>query len=165
MTAFWKMCAALVFAVPCLAADKDPFLDHFTGHWILTGTIDGQQTTHDIDAEWILQNTYLQFHEISREKDAAGKPRYEAEVLLAYDPVRKHYVCFWYDITGVAAPDSGTGVALRQSDTLPFVFKYSAGEFHTTMSYDAKLDRWSWAMDMLQDGKLVPFARNVLSRR
>jgi hypothetical protein len=39
------------------------------------------------------------------------------------------------------------------------------GIFRTTMSYDAKLDRWSWTMDMDQGGKLALFARTILTRR
>lgn len=165
MRIFWTIAGAiLAFATASPAADKDPLLDHLAGYWVLTGTIAGQQTTHDIDAAWILQDTYLQFHEVSREKDAAGKPRYEAEVLLGYDAQKKRYVCFWYDITGVAGPDGG-GVAMRNGDTLPFVFQTSDGPFHTTFAYDSKRDRWTWAMDMEAGGKLTPFARNVLARR
>ena len=142
---------------------KDGFLDHMAGHWVLTGTIDGQKTTHDIDAGWVLQNTYLQFHEVSREKDAAGKPQYEAEVLVGYDAAKKRYVCFWYDITGVASPNTGA-VAQRQGDTLPFVFKSEQGDFHTTFAYQAKAGTWTWAMDAEQHGKLTPFSRVTLSR-
>ena len=29
-------------------------LDHLTGKWVLTGTSGGSETTHDVDAEWIL---------------------------------------------------------------------------------------------------------------
>jgi hypothetical protein len=162
-------CAALVAgaltfaAVAAQAAPIDPLLDHMTGHWVLTGTIAGQRTTHDIDAGWILQNTYIRLTEVSREKDAAGKPQYEAEVLLGYDAAKKRYVCFWYDITGVASPDAG-GIAKREGDTLPFVFKSPEGDFQTTMAYDAKSDSWQWGMDMEQGGKLEPFARVTLTR-
>lgn len=134
-----------------------------TGHWVLRGTIAGQQTTHDVDAAWILQDTYLQFHEVSREKDAAGKAKYEAEVLIGYDTAEKRYVCFWYDITAVAAPSTGA-VALRQGDSLPFVFKSEQGDFHTTFAYQAKTDTWTWSMDAEQGGKLEPFARVTLAR-
>lgn len=160
-------CAAFV-AILGLAAARaettpDPFLDRMAGHWILTGTIAGQQTTHDIDAEWILQNTYVRLLEVSREKDAAGKPQYEAEVLIGYDTAKSRYVCFWYDITGVASPEAG-GVATRQGDSLPFVFKSEQGDFHTTFSYQANADTWNWTMDMEQGGKLQPFARVSLTR-
>lgn len=156
--------ALLGFAGLALAADKDPLLDHLAGKWVLTGTIDGQKTTHDITGEWILQNTYLRFTEISREKDAAGKPQYEAEVLLAFDPARQHYVCFWYDITGVAAPNSGTGVAKRDGDRLPFLFQYAGTQFHTTFAWDAAAGTWTMNMDGEDKGKPVPFARTTLTK-
>jgi hypothetical protein len=155
---------AAVLAVGVQAEpQKDNLLDHMTGHWILIGTIDGQQTTHDIAAQWVLQNTYVRLTEVSREKDAAGKPQYEAEVLIGYDAAKSRYTCFWFDITGIASPGYG-GVALRQGDTLPFVFKMERGDFRTTFAYQAKTDTWTWAMDAEQGGKLESFARGTLSR-
>jgi hypothetical protein len=142
---------------------QDSLLGHMTGHWVLTGTIAGQQTTHDIDAEWVLQNTYIRLREVSREKDAAGKPQYEAEVLIGYDAAKARYTCFWFDITGVASPGYG-GIAQRQGDTLPFVFKMEQGDFHTTFAYQAKTGTWTWAMDDEHGGKLEPFARVTLAR-
>jgi len=156
--------ALLLVSAPAFAADKNPLLDHLTGRWVLTGTIEGKPTTHDVAAEWILQNTYDRLTEVSRETDKAGKPQYEADVLVAYDAAKKHYVCFWYDITGVAAPDTGGGVAERQGDTLPFLFKIGATPFHTTFIYQAAADSWVWTMDGEDKGKLVPFARLTLKR-
>ena len=156
--------AVLVLCAPCWAAEKDALLDHMTGRWVLTGTIEGQATTHDVEAQWILQNTYVRLTEISRDKDKTGKPQYEAEVLLAYDAAKQHYVCFWYDITGIAAPDSGTGVAHRQGETLPFLFKTGSAVFHTTFVWQAADDTWTWTMDGEDKGKLVPFARVTLKR-
>jgi hypothetical protein len=155
---------ALLLSVPSVAADKDPLLDHLTGHWILTGTIENQPTTHDVTGEWILQNTYLRLTEVSREKDGSGKSLYEAEVLVAYDAAKKHYVCFWYDITGVSAPDAGGGVAVRDGDSLPFLFKIGGTPFHTTFAWQAAAGTWTWNMDGEDKGKLVPFARLSLKQ-
>lgn len=144
-------------------AGHDGLLDHMTGHWVLTGTIAGQKTTHDVDAQWVLQDTYVQIREVSREKDAAGKPQYEAEVLIGYNAAASRYVCFWFDNTGVASPASGAN-AVRQGDALPFVFKSGQGDFHTTITYQAKTDSWAWVMDGEQGGKLQPFARVTLNK-
>jgi hypothetical protein len=133
------------------------------GHWVLQGIVDGQPTTHDVDAEWILQNNYIRFHEVSRERDASGAPKYEADVLIGYDAAKARYVCFWYDNTGVASPETGA-VAHRDGDTLPFLFKMSGGDFHTTFVYDAAKDVWQWRMDGERNGKLEPFARVSLVR-
>jgi hypothetical protein len=143
---------------------RDALLDHMVGRWVLQGTIAGGPTTHDIDAGWVLANGYVRFHEVSREKDAQGGPKYEAIVLIGYDRAKSHYVCFWFDVTGVASPDTGA-VAQREGDTLPFVFKDPSGDFHTTFAYDAKNDTWTWRMDGEEKGKLQPFARVTLSRR
>lgn len=147
---------------PALAA-KDALLDHLAGSWVLTGTIGKAATTHDVNAEWALNDTYLRLSEISREKDASGKPQYTAEVLIAYDPAQKQYVCFWFDNTVVAATTDG-GSARRDGDTLPFVFKSTSGVFFNTMTYDAKADSWSWAMDGEDKGVRQPFARLTLKR-
>jgi hypothetical protein len=156
--------AFFVVSVPAFAADRDPLLDHLTGRWVLRGTIAGQQTTHDIRAKWVLQDHYIRLTEVSREKDAAGKPQYEAIVLIGYDAAKARYVCFWYDITGVASPDAG-GIAVRDGDTLPFVFKSADGDFHTTFAYQTATGSWTWSMDMEQGGKLEPFARVTLTRK
>jgi hypothetical protein len=158
------LAAALLFAAPSFAADKDALLDKMAGKWVLTGTIENQQTTHDVTAEWILQNSFLRLTEIAREKDASGKPLYEAEVLIAYDAAKKHYVCFWYDTTGIPAPNQEGGVASRDGDRLPFLFKYGGVPFHTTFSYQSTSDSWSWTMDGEDKGKLVPFARMTMNR-
>ena len=60
-------------------------LDHLAGHWVMTGTLGGKRITHDVDATWVLKREYLQFHEVSRDKDASGVPAYEAIVLLGWD--------------------------------------------------------------------------------
>ncbi len=156
--------AALVLCAPSFAADKDPLLDHLAGKWVLTGTIENQATTHDVVGQWILQDTYLRLTEIAREKDAHGKPLYEAEVLIAYDAAKQRYVCFWYDITAIAGPDAGGGVATREGDRLPFLFKIGGVPFHTTFTYQAASDRWTWAMDGEDKGKLVPFARMTMTK-
>lgn len=156
--------AALLFASPSCAADKDPLLDQMAGKWVLSGTIENQQTTHDVTATWILQNSFLRLTEIAREKDAAGKPLYEAEVLIAYDPGKKHYVCFWYDTTGIPGPTAGGGVATRDGDRLPFLFSYGGSPFHTTFAYQAASKNWTWTMDGEDKGKLVPFARMEMKK-
>lgn len=154
---------SLFVSLPALAADKDPLLDHMVGQWVLTGAIMGQATTHDVKAEWVLQNHYIRLTEVSREKDSSSKPQYDAEVLLGYDPAKRQYVCFWFDTTGIASPNSG-GSATRAGETLPFVFKSADGDFRNTMTFDAKADRWSWVMEAEQNGKVSPFAKLTLQR-
>ena len=156
--------AALTLNSGAALAEKDALLDHMAGQWVLQGTIASGPTTHDIDADWVLQNRYIRIHEVSRENDTQGKPLYEAIVFVGYDQAKSRYVCFWFDVTGVASPDTGA-VAQREGDTLPFLFKSSGGDFHTTFIYKSKNDTWTWRMDSEEKGKLQPFARVTLSRR
>ena len=79
---------------------QDPLLDHMTGKWILRGTIDGKQTTHDVVVEWVLGHQYIRLHEVSREKQASGQPAYEAIVFVGWDQPSSQYACLWLDSTG-----------------------------------------------------------------
>src|SRR5262245_65455104 len=72
-------------------------LDKMAGHWVLTGTIAKKQTTHDVDVDWILKREYIRIHEVSREKDAAGGPAYEAWIYLVWDAAKSEYAILWLD--------------------------------------------------------------------
>lgn len=59
-----RVIVAIAFAIlaapvraqrPGNAAAPDGLLDEMTGHWVLTGTIGGKPTTHDVDVDWILK--------------------------------------------------------------------------------------------------------------
>ena len=40
--------------------------DRLVGRWELKGTIDGKQTVHDVDAEFVLNRGYVRLHESFR---------------------------------------------------------------------------------------------------
>ena len=134
----------------------------------MRGTIGKQQTTHDLDAQWVLDKEYVQLHEVSREKDAAGKPQYEAIVYFVWDPKAGEYACLWLDTTGLATfPPAGVGHAKPERDRIAFVFKDpDGGGTRNTFSYDRAKDEWSSAIDNeSKDGVLTPFARLKLTRK
>jgi hypothetical protein len=145
----------------------DPLLDHFIGTWILRGTIGGQQTVHDVAAEWVLGHQYLRFHEVSREKDPKGEPAYEAIVFIGWDQPSGAYACLWLDSTGGGGLSAqAIGRAKRGGDEIPFVFtQKDGGFFQTTFAYDRKADTWEWRMDEEQKGVMTPFARVKLTRK
>ncbi len=146
---------------------QDPLLDRLVGTWVLEGTIAGSQTTHDIQADWVLAHGYVRLHEVSRERDASGRPAYEAIVLVGWDQASGQYACMWLDSTGSnGLKGEAIGHATRAGDELPFLFKDGDGSlFHTTFAYDRGADSWRWIMDGEQGGKLVPFARVTLTRK
>jgi hypothetical protein len=157
--------SAAVFGQP--SKFEDPLFDRMTGQWVLTGTIAGQQTTHDVSVEWILAHQYVQLREVSREKDSTGHAAYEAFVLFGIDSVADGYVCLWLDITsGAGLRGQLFGHAQKSGDTLPFLFKAGDGSvFHTTFIYDKSKDTWQWKMDGEEHGTLQPFARVELQRK
>ena len=63
----------------------------------------GQQTAHNVQADWVLKREYLSIHEVSQEKDAKGDPAYEAIVFVSWDPKTQEYACLWLDSTGGGA--------------------------------------------------------------
>ncbi len=147
------------------ALSPDTLLDRLAGTWVMRGTMAGQQTTHDVHAEWVLARQYLQLHEVSREKDSTGHPAYEAIVIVAWDKKQQQYGCLWLDITGLwNFSGDGIGHAKPAGNEIPFLFKTPGGNFHNTFAYDEKSNSWRWALDDEDKGKIVPFARVTLTR-
>jgi hypothetical protein len=137
------------------------------GAWVLQGRIGGQETTHDVVAEWVTGHQYLSFHEISREKDSRGEPLYEAIVFIGWDQPSGQYACLWLDSTGGGGlTGRAIGYARRAGDELAFLFKAGDGSlFHTTFIYDRGSDTWKWQMDGEEGGKSQPFARVTLAKK
>jgi hypothetical protein len=121
---------------------QDPLLDHFIGKWVLQGTTDGKETTHDIISEWVLDHQFVRLHEVSREKNAQGQAAYEAIVFIGWDQSSSQYACLWLDSTGgggLSAP--AIGHAKRSNDEIAFLFKGKDGSiFHTTFAYSKGTD-------------------------
>ncbi len=159
--------ACLGFSMPAQQTSfQDSLLDHMTGEWTLAGTIDGQQTTHDVSVSWILQHQYLQIKEISREKDSTGKALYEALVFIGSDGKANTYSCLWLDVTGGGGLKNDVfGHAERKGDTIPFLFVMGKILFHTAFAYNAASDSWQWTMDAEDNGTFQPFARMTMTRR
>jgi hypothetical protein len=139
------------------------------GSWVLSGTLEGKTTTHDVSVSWLLDGLYVQLHETSREKRAGGKPQYEAVVLIGIDPTTSEYQCLWLDTTGGGGlTPSAFGRGKRTSDALPFLFREADGtvSFSNTFSYDRVADSWSWRLENIgKDGTRAAFGDVRLSRK
>ncbi len=156
--------------LPVLAAAQgwqDPWLDHLTGDWVMQGTIASKPATHDVHAEWVLGHYYVQIHEVSRDRDAQGRPSYEATVFIGWDETSKDHACLWLDSTGGGGlVGSAIAHGKRDGNKLPFLFHDPDGSlFHNTFEYDAAAGTWSWRLDNEAQGKLKPFARLTLTRK
>lgn len=147
-------------------AAPDKLLDHLAGKWVLEGAIAGKQTTHDIEATWLLNHEYLQIHEVSREKNPAGSPAYEAIVLAGWDAKTQEYDLLWLDTTsGGGLSGRGIGRGKQSDDAIPFLIVISPAEsLHTTFKYDAKSDTWQWLIDDVSNGRSDHFADVKLTR-
>lgn len=151
-------------------ADEPPFesalLDKLVGTWVLTGTIAGETTVHDIVANWVLGHQYLRIDEVSRETNELGAPAYEATVFIGWDKPSGRYVCLWLDVTGGGGLTNDVfGYAVPEDDRLAFVFGDDNGRILNTFFYNQDNDSWRWEINNEKDGEISPFARVRLARK
>jgi len=143
---------------------QDALLDNLAGHWVMTGTIGHAATIHDLDAEWVLDHHYLRLHEISRERDGSGRPRYEAYVHIGWNPSTATYGCVWLDTFGGLATES-LGSAPRAAGRLAFAFvKDGQVTLRNVMTWHPDSRSWDWAIINVEGGRDSPFATLVLRR-
>ena len=144
---------------------NSPFLDHLAGRWVLQGTIAGQDTTHDVNAEWVLEHHYLRIHEVSRQKNDKGEPQYQATIFIGWNEVTKQYACVWLDVYGGLTSES-IGLASPKENELLFVFKDDKGTvtFNNDFVYDGKANTWEWRMDNVENGVSKSFGRVKLTQ-
>lgn len=169
MTALRALAFLLLFAVPAGAEDRgfqDALLDKMVGKWVMTGTIAGDEITHDLVADWVLEHHYLRFHEVARGVDSTGAPLYEAIVFIDWDEPSGRYACLWLDSTGGGGIASKVlGYAKPSGDSLPFVFDTGEGSvIYTTFTYRRETDDWTWTIDIAKGEKSRRFAEVVLAR-
>ncbi|MGC4038534.1 MAG: hypothetical protein QM764_21405 [Chitinophagaceae bacterium] len=156
---------------PCKAISQqivqpDSLLNQLTGKWILRGIIDGQRTTHDIDAKRVLNGQYIELTEVSREKDERGNPLYQAIVYICWQQEKEEYYCLWLDNTSnEGITNQVLGRAKANGNKIDMLFKFSDTiRFHTVFLYDRDNNTWQWMMDGEENGKLNPFARVKLTK-
>jgi len=148
------------------ATSQDSLLNLTIGRWVLTGTIAGQETTHDVTFEWVLNRGYVRMHEVSRERTPAGTPEYEAIVYFMHDSTTHQYAALWLDNTGTAPfPPEGVGHGTAAGDSIPFVFGTPDDGVNNTFVYDRRTDTWQWHLDNMRSGVPSVFARVMLRRR
>ncbi len=158
----------LTAALSCSAiaeSREHGFLQKMIGKWVLTGKIAGKDTTHDIDARWILEQSYVQIHEVSRERDARGKPLYEAVVHVSWNDKQKEFACLWLDTTEVSSfAPVGHGALAADGKSVTFQFADREDGIATTFAFDEAHGTWAWNIDNWIKGKSSPFARLTLVR-
>lgn len=141
-------------------------LNRMVGDWVLEGVIAGETSTHDVNAAWVLQHNYVRITEVSRERDAAGRPQYEAVIYIGWLDSAGRVVCYWFDNTEVATPGV-TCSAAQAGDTIPFEFRDVQGGliFFNTFTYDRNADTWQWNLENLRGEERETFGLVTLRRR
>ena len=159
------MCVLTTVAFAQHAPVNSPLLDRLAGKWVSQAEIMGRKSVRDIDGEWVIQHHYLRLHEVSREKDAKGNPKYEAMEFFTTGPQKNQIQCVWLDVfAGEGVTTFGVGDP-KEND-IPFVFKDEKGEtnFTNDFTYDPKSDSWQWTMNNVDHGKAIPFGIEKLAR-
>lgn len=149
-------------------ASPELLMDNMTGKWVMRGTIGGEKIVHDVVVDRILNQQYVRIHELSREKDAAGKPAYEAWIHIAWDKANQEFAVMWLDNTGVTNFSAdGVGHGKPDGDRIPFVWTLADGSgIRNTFAYQRKTKTWDWSIDNVEkSGKSSPFARVTLKRK
>ena len=167
----------LLNVAPAQASDVDPatLLDRLTGTWTMTGKLGGREATHDIDARWILNREYVEFHERSRERRPDGTPAYEATLLFAWHAKTSEFMCLFLDNTvGGGLSPEGIARGKPSGNSIPVVFACHFGacppgiseheSLHLTFDYDRSADQWRMTIDDVTDGKTSRFADMKLTR-
>lgn len=143
-------------------------MEKMTGKWVMRGTIAGDKVVHDVDVDRILNRQYVRIHEVSREKDKAGKPVYEAWLHIAWDKANGESVVMWLDNTGVTNFSAdGVGHGKPAGDRIPFIWKLADGSgIHNTFAYERASNSWSWKIDNIDTaGKSSLFGNVTLKRK
>lgn len=143
-------------------------MQRMSGDWVMRGMIDDAEVTNDVYVDRILKRQYVRIHQISREKDTAGEPTYEAWIHIAWDKQSEEYVVMWLDNTGVTNFSAdGVGHGKPDGDRIPFIWKLAdRSGIQNTFAYARESDTWSWEIDNLdKSGKSSPFARVMLTRK
>ncbi|MGB9070459.1 MAG: DUF1579 family protein [Candidatus Acidiferrales bacterium] len=164
-----RLLALLMICSASVAVAQQPpvnasLLDHLVGKWVLQGKIAGQDTTHQVNAEWVLNHHYLLIHEVSGEMNSKGEPQYQATIYIGWNEATKEYACVWLDDYG-GLTSASIGVASPKENELPFVFKDEKGDvtFKNDFVYDTKEGTWEWRMDNVSKGVPIPFGRVKLT--
>ncbi|HZS45379.1 MAG TPA: hypothetical protein VFC63_09780 [Blastocatellia bacterium] len=163
VTLFLCLTAFIPFSRAQQSMPQSDLLDHLVGKWILKGTLGGKETTHYVDAEWVLNREYMRLYEVSQEKNPKGSPAYEAIIFIEQNPHTNEYTCLWLDSTEGGGLSNGIlGRGKPDGDKIPFVFNMKDEAYHNTFIYNRKTDTWQWTLDGEKSG---PFARLTLTKR
>ncbi|MDX2064260.1 MAG: hypothetical protein SFX74_00815 [Fimbriimonadaceae bacterium] len=160
--------SAQVSKKPGAKPNPEFLMAKMTGKWVMRGTINDEKVTHDVTVDRILNRQYVRIHEISREKDASGKPAYEAWIHIAWDQANQEFAVMWLDNTGITNFSAdGVGHGKPQGDRIPFVWKLADGTgIRNTFAFDRPSNSWSWSIDNVDKaGKSSPFGRVTLRRK
>jgi hypothetical protein len=138
----------------------DPFLENLTGKWKIERKIRGTLVANTLDGKWVLQHRFLQL----RMKDVASPPKYEALVMIGWDPREERYVAHWMDVYGGGF--SAIGHGKRDGNAIEFRFEYPDGPFYNTFNWQPAEQGWTMVLENTgKDGKRVAFAEDRVRRR
>ena len=143
---------------------QDELLDNLVGNWKPTGEMMGRPFEQDCRAGWLLNHQLLRLHDKDAQVSAAGKPPYEAMMLIGRDNTSERYVVHLLDIFGGRASEP-LGSSTRSKNSIQFRFEYPDGPFHNTFTGNPDTKTWNSLLEQKdKTGKCAVFADKRLRR-
>ena len=118
---------------------RDTVLDQLVGHWQVNRTMGGASSGSTVDASWVLNHQFVQFHYLP---NAGSSQPYEAIVYIGYDNMSDRYVVHWLDIFGGRVSET-MGFGSRAPNGMRFNFEYPDGPFTNTFTFDPSTRGWN----------------------
>ena len=136
-------------------SERPATLKALDGDWIMSGDVMGEPVTYKMSAAPTLQGAFTEIHM----NDVQVPSRYEARVLIGYDPESQKIIAHWLDSFGAKySIPHGTGSV--EDNAIQFFIPYSSSTFRDTFTYDSKTDTWVFVLESSRpDGTWKHFAR------
>jgi hypothetical protein len=143
--------------------DRDEFLGHLVGDWILTGEMGEVELRQEVRSKWVLCDTFVRMHFRSVTPVSNPTSNYEAIYHIGYNGESQTYVLHLLDTTEVPLV-CVMGHGTRNGNTVPFVFEYAETKFVNTFAWDPNRDTWRFLQTYEEGGALKTFASKEMKR-
>jgi hypothetical protein len=140
----------------------EDFLRNLVGRWSLTGKMGDTALYQEVNAKWILRETFLEVRCRPVRPGEGGNPDYEALYLIGYDKKTGEYILHLFDTFGVTSKPV-PGIGQRKDNTIRFRLDYEVGPWFNTFTWDPGQKTWKNIITYEQkDGLKGTFAEKEL---
>jgi hypothetical protein len=136
----------------------DVLLNNLVGRWSLTGKMGDTALYQEVNAKWVLRESFVEIRFSPARVGEGGNPDYEALYLIGYDKKTNEYVLHLFDTFGVTSKPV-PGIGTRKDNLIRFKFDYTVGQWYNTFTWDPAQRSWKNMITYeRKDGSEGPFA-------